>query len=39
MNATLAVERFALESGEVLRGLTQACQVYGRLNARRDNAV
>lgn len=39
MSGTLQVARFALESGQVLSGLTQACQQYGRLNAQRDNAV
>jgi len=36
---TLRVERFALESGEIIPELTQAYRVYGRLNARRDNAI
>jgi homoserine O-acetyltransferase len=39
MIRTLRVNRFALESGQVVPELTQAWQRYGELNARRDNAV
>jgi homoserine O-acetyltransferase len=36
---TLRVDRFALESGQVVPELTQAWERYGELNERRDNAV
>jgi len=39
MICKLHVDRFALESGQVVPELTQAWRVYGQLNARRDNAI
>lgn len=39
MTRTQVVHDFELDSGEVVPELVQACRVYGRLNARRDNAI
>ena len=39
MIRNLPVDRFTLESGQVVSGLVQAYRLYGNLNARRDNAI